>query len=311
MSTPEFQIPLGDWLVSFVFFLKENLQGLFDAIRIAIDSLTTSVLDALNFVSPLILIIIVSLISWRVSGWKASLFSLLGLVLIWSMNIWAETMQTLSLILVATVIAIMFGIPLGIYKGSSKKASIVMEPILDFMQTLNPLVYLIPAVLFFQIGDVPGVLATVVFAMPPSIRLTALGLEQVSKDMIEVGEAFGANKNQMLKMIKVPLAFPSIMMGINQTIMLAFSMVVIAGFIGASGLGQSIISGIQRYSLAPAIEAGIAVVILAIILDRMTRINSVPKGQSSRNLNLVNWAKKLDEKISEKSKLAYKKIKRR
>lgn len=311
MSNLGFQVPLGEWLVSLVFFLKENLQGFFDAIRVAIDSLTTFVLNGLNFLHPIILILVVALISWRVSGWKASLFSLLGLVLIWSMEIWAETMQTLSLILVATVIAIIIGIPLGIYKGSSKKASIIIEPILDFMQTLNPLVYLIPAVLFFQIGDVPGVLATVIFAMPPSIRLTALGLEQVSEDMIEVGNAFGANNNQMLKMIKVPLAFPSIMMGINQTIMLAFSMVVIAGFIGASGLGQAIISGIQRYSLGPAIEAGIAVVILAIILDRMTRLESVPKANNKEKVNLKNWSRKIDKKIAEKAKLVLGKIKKR
>ena len=265
------KLPLGDWLVKGIEMLKESIPHILNAIRVGISSTVNFFSNILNYLPNLVLILLVTLLAWKRAGWRVALFSLLGLLVIVGMDLWGATIETLALILTSTIIAIIIGIPFGIIKSRSKIATKIIEPILDFMQTLPPLAYLIPAVLFFRIGDAPGVIATVIFAMPPAIRLTALGIEQVPKEMVEVGKAFGANTKQLLLKIELPLALPSIMMGINQTIMLSFSMVVIAGFIGAGGLGQIIISGIQRYNLASALEAGIAIVILAIIIDRMTR----------------------------------------
>jgi glycine betaine/proline transport system permease protein len=265
------QIPVGEVIVDIINFLRLNLAILFDIIRALISGTVGFFYSALILTPPILVIAIFALISWKVAKLKVAIFSIVSLALIISMGLWEATIQTLSLVLVATIIALLIGLPLGILKARSKIFCTIVEPVLDIMQTLPSLSYLIPAVLLFRIGEVPGVIATVIFSMPPAIRLTSLGLEQVSKEMVEVGKAFGATSRQLLLKIEIPLAIPSIMMGVNQTIMLAFSMVVIAGFIGAGGLGEVIISGLQRYSLVDAIEAGLSIVFLAIILDRVTR----------------------------------------
>ncbi len=265
------QIPIGEPIVSIINFLRENFSIIFEIIRSIISAVVEFFYSALVFIPPIVLIAIFALISWKTAKIKVAIFAFISLVLIISMDLWNATLETLSLVLVATIIALFIGVPLGILKARSKTFATIIEPILDLMQTLPSLSYLIPAVLFFRIGVVPGVIATVIFSMPPAIRLTSLGLEHVSKEMIEVGKAFGATSRQLLLKIEVPLALPSIMMGINQTIMLAFSMVVIAGFIGAGGLGEVIISGLQRYNLVDSIEAGLSIVFLAIILDRITK----------------------------------------
>ncbi|NPV51024.1 MAG: ABC transporter permease subunit [Candidatus Methanofastidiosum sp.] len=265
------QIPVGEAIVDIINFLRINLAILFDIIRASISGTVEFFYSVLILMPPVLLIAIFALISWKVAKIKVAIFSIVSLALIISMGLWQATIQTLSLVLVATIIALLIGLPLGILKARSKIFCTIIEPVLDIMQTLPSLSYLIPAVLLFRIGEVPGVIATVIFSMPPAIRLTSLGLEQVSKEMVEVGKAFGATSRQLLLKIEIPLAIPSIMMGVNQTIMLAFSMVVIAGFIGAGGLGEVIISGLQRYSLVDAIEAGLSIVFLAIILDRVTR----------------------------------------
>ncbi len=265
------QIPVGEAIVDIINFLRINLAILFDIIRASISGTVEFFYSVLILMPPVLLIAIFALISWKVAKIKVAVFSIVSLALIISMGLWQATIQTLSLVLVATIIALLIGLPLGILKARSKIFCTIIEPVLDIMQTLPSLSYLIPAVLLFRIGEVPGVIATVIFSMPPAIRLTSLGLEQVSKEMVEVGKAFGATSRQLLLKIEIPLAIPSIMMGVNQTIMLAFSMVVIAGFIGAGGLGEVIISGLQRYSLVDAIEAGLSIVFLAIILDRVTR----------------------------------------
>ena len=264
------QIPVGEAIVDIINFLRINLAILFGIIRASISGTVEFFYSVLILMPPVLLIAIFALISWKVAKIKVAVFSIVSLALIISMGLWQATIQTLSLVLVATIIALLIGLPLGILKARSKIFCTIIEPVLDIMQTLPSLSYLIPAVLLFRIGEVPGVIATVIFSMPPAIRLTSLGLEQVSKEMVEVGKAFGATSRQLLLKIEIPLAIPSIMMGVNQTIMLAFSMVVIAGFIGAGGLGEVIISGLQRYSLVDAIEAGLSIVFLAIILDRVT-----------------------------------------
>ena len=265
------RIPIGRELVNGINFLSDNLHAIFSAISSGINAMVGGVYDVLAFLPPVLLVALVALISWKAARLHVAAFSVASLSLIYSMRLWDATLHTLALVFVATAIALFLGIPMGILKARKPVVSTLLEPLLDFMQTLPSLSYLIPAVLFFGIGEAPGVVATVIFAMPPAIRLTCLGIEQVSEQIVEVGTSFGSTSRQILTKIELPIAMPSIAMGINQTIMLAFSMVVIAGFIGAGGLGEVIISGIQRYSLVHALEAGLSVVFLAIILDRITK----------------------------------------
>jgi len=264
-------LPIGEKLVDGIDYLSDNFDFFFDAISMIIENMVDFFDSAMSYFPPVALAAIILFITWRTAKLKVTAFTAVALAMIYSMELWDVTIQTVSLIFVATIIALALGIPMGILKARNNRFELVIEPILDFMQTLPSLSYLIPAVLFFGIGNPPGVIATVIFAMPPAIRLTCLGIDQVSGEMIEVGKAFGATPRQILVKIELPLAMPSIMMGINQAIMLACSMVVIAGFIGAGGLGGVIISGLQRYSLESALEGGMSVVFLAIILDRITK----------------------------------------
>ncbi|WP_165021904.1 MULTISPECIES: ABC transporter permease [unclassified Dysgonomonas] len=199
------------------------------------------------------------------------LFCILGLTLIYLMGFWEETIVTFILVVVATLIILLIGIPLGIWCARNKKAYAVVRPILDFMQTMPAFVYLIPAILFFSVGNVPGVIATVIFSLPPAVRMTALGIKEVPKEIVEASVAFGCTKGQTLWKVQIPLAMTTILAGVNQVIMLALSMVVIASMVGAGGLGESVYAGIQQADVALGFEAGLCIVILAIILDRMTQ----------------------------------------
>ncbi|GAA3737800.1 glycine betaine/proline transport system permease protein [Spinactinospora alkalitolerans] len=218
----------------------------------------------------LITVLLLAGLAWVVAGWRLAVFSLLGFLLIISMDKWTEAMSSLALILVATLIAVVIAVPIGVLAAYSNRVSGVLKPLLDFMQTLPAFVYLIPAIFFFGIGQVPGVIATVIFAMPPGVRLTELGIRQVDKELVEAGEAFGAPELQILRRIQLPLALSTIMAGINQVIMLSLSMVVISGMVGAGGLGNTVYTGIARSDMPLGFEGGIAVVILAIFLDRLT-----------------------------------------
>ncbi|NYI97297.1 glycine betaine/proline transport system permease protein [Streptomonospora nanhaiensis] len=210
------------------------------------------------------------LLALFVAGWKVALFSALGFLLIISMEKWDNAMSSLALILVATVVAVVVSLPIGILAAQNDRVSAVVKPVLDFMQTLPAFVYLLPAIAFFSIGTVPGVIATVIFAMPPGVRLTELGIRQVDKELVEAGEAFGAPDSQILRRIQLPLALATIMAGVNQIIMLSLSMVVIAGMVGAGGLGNDVYTGIAQGNVPVGFEGGIAVVVLAIFLDRLT-----------------------------------------
>ncbi|HHW07611.1 MAG TPA: proline/glycine betaine ABC transporter permease [Clostridia bacterium] len=232
--------------------------------------MVTSLEAAFGRVPPVITIIVFALIAWKAAGKKLSLFTVAAFLLILGMDLWRQTMQTLSLVIVSTIIALLIGIPLGIWASRSDRLSQALRPVLDFMQTLPAFVYLIPAITFFQIGRVPGVIATVIFAMPPAIRLTNLGIRQVAEDVVEAALAFGSTPNQLLFKVQLPLALPTIMAGINQCIMLALSMVVIASMVGAPGLGEGVLTGISQYKLDIGFEAGLAVVLLAMFLDRVT-----------------------------------------
>jgi glycine betaine/proline transport system permease protein len=216
------------------------------------------------------MIIVLAALAWGVAGRGVGLFALVGFFLIDGMGLWAPTMQTLALVLASAIFALLVGLPVGVWASRNDTVRKVVRPILDFMQTMPAFVYLIPAVLFFQLGRVPGAMATVIFSMPPAVRLTILGIQQVPSDVMEAGHAFGATPREMLFKIQLPIATPTILQGVNQTIMLALSMVVIAAMIGAGGLGQKVLKGITQLDIGLGFESGIAVVILAMYLDRLT-----------------------------------------
>ncbi|HLS04081.1 MAG TPA: ABC transporter permease subunit [Actinomycetales bacterium] len=215
-------------------------------------------------------LVALALIALAASGWVLSLVTAGGLALIYVMNQWDNAMSTLALVIVASVIALIFAIPLGILAAKSKIASMVTRPVLDFMQTMPAFVYLIPAVVIFRTGATVGIIATVIFAMAPGVRFTELGIRQVDKEVVEAGHAFGASPWRILRQIEMPLAMPTIMAGVNQVIMLALSMVVIAGMVGAGGLGKDVVAALARVNVSLGFEAGLAVVIIAIYLDRVT-----------------------------------------
>jgi glycine betaine/proline transport system permease protein len=265
------QIPIGDWVETGVDWIRTNLQGPLDGFADGVGFLADGLESLLLFLPDWVLgPLIIAFAWWRV-GWRFGAFALLAMFLIAAMGLWRETMQTLALVIGASIIALAAGLPLGIAMARRDGVAMVIRPVLDFMQTMPPFVYLIPAAIFFGLGKVPGTIATVIFAMPPAVRLTNLGIRQVSQENVEAGLAFGCTTRQLLYKVQIPLAMPSIMAGINQTIMLALSMVVIASMIGAGGLGNTVLTGIQRLDVGLGFEGGLGVVFLAILLDRMTQ----------------------------------------
>lgn len=265
------KLPLGETVVSFVDFLKENLSGLFKIITNSIEFLTKGFIQLMELPPPLIMIIIIGLLAWWVAGWKMGIFTLVGLGLINNLEYWPETIETLSLVLISVIIAMIIGVPVGIWMSQNRTVQSVVTPILDFMQTMPAFVYLIPSVVFFGIGMTPGIIATIIFSMPPTVRLTNLGIRQVDAELIEASNAFGSTVGQRLGKIQLPLAMPQIMAGVNQTIMLSLSMVVIASLVGAPGLGEDVYRAVTQVKIGMGFEAGISLVILAMILDRVTQ----------------------------------------
>ncbi len=266
----DFRIPLRDWVEAFVDFLQTYLGAFFDGFADVTETIIDALLAVLQGSPSIVVIVVLSLLAFWLAGWRTGLFALLGLFLVENIGLWTPFLQTLALVLTAQILIMIVGIPLGILSASSDTAEKIMRPILDFMQTMPAFVYLVPAVIFFGIGLVPGVVATLVFALPPLIRLVNLGIRQVPSDLVEAAEAFGSTGWQKLVKVQFPVALPTIMAGINQSIMLNLSMVVIAGMIGARGLGAEVLRGIQRINVGQGFEAGLAVVILAIVLDRIT-----------------------------------------
>ena len=262
--------PVGDWIDTGVDWLTDNAGWLFDAISTALGWLIDNLESALTWPNALVLILGLGLFAWWIRSAAFGVFTVLAFGLIESMRLWDDTMSSLSLVLVASVIAILIGVPIGIATSRNPLVSTLVRPVLDLMQTMPSFVHLIPAIVFFGIGQVPGVVATVVFAMPPAVRFTELGIRQVDAEVVEAGHAFGAAPSQVLTRIQLPLALPTIMAGINQVIMLALSMVVISGIVGAGGLGAVVFRGIARLDVGLGFEGGLAVVVLAIFLDRTT-----------------------------------------
>jgi len=266
------KIPVGNWIDHFVTFLNDNIKGFFDVISAIVDGIVSFIVLVLTFPPALILILIVGIIAWFSSKkWSFTILSMIGLLFILNLGYWQETMDTLALVLTSVLISIIVGIPLGIWTSQSEKTARIITPILDFMQTMPAFVYLIPALFFFGIGVVPGVISSVIFAMPPTIRLTNLGIREVPADLVEAANAYGSTTKQKLFKVQLPLATKTIMAGINQSIMLSLSMVVIASLVGAPGLGAEVYRAVSRLEVGTGFEAGISIVILAIILDRITQ----------------------------------------
>ncbi len=278
-------IDLGKYIEKGIDWLIDKASVVFDGISDGIEAVVTAFQDLL--LAPPFWVIIIILtglmfyLNGRAYGFKTkagikkglgiATFTALGLLLLWAMGYWRMTMQTMALVISASIIALIIGIPLGIWASRNDRVESVIRPILDFMQTMPAFVYLIPAILFFGVGNVPGIVATVIFALPPAVRLTNLGIRGVQKDVVEASIAFGSTRRQLLYKVQIPLAMPTILAGVNQVIMLSLSMVVIASMVGAGGLGQAVYRGILQADVGLGFEAGLGIVILAIILDRLTQ----------------------------------------
>ncbi|WP_283750270.1 ABC transporter permease [Bacillus cereus] len=266
------RIPLGAWVDSFVASLYEHFEGLFRGFSYVIGGFVDLLTNFLTIIPAILMIIILCFLIWYTTR-KLSLviFTLIGLLFILNINYWAQTMQTLALVLTSVIISIIVGIPIGILASQNERFSKFLKPTLDFMQTMPAFVYLIPAITFFGVGVVPGIIASVIFAMPPTIRFTDLGIRQVPEDLIEAANAFGSTASQKLFKVQLPLATGTIMAGVNQSIMLSLSMVVTASLVGAPGLGVDVYRSVTQVNIGMGFEAGLAIVVIAIILDRITQ----------------------------------------
>jgi glycine betaine/proline transport system permease protein len=265
------ELKIGEHGEDVITYMRDHFGGLFDAIADVMTHLLRWTYDLVAGLQPVPMIIVfavLALLTTRKVG--LTLVLTIGLLIVDSMGLWYETMQSLATVLVATVVALLVGIPLGIWSAFNPVVRAVVTPLLDFMQTVPVFVYLLPTVLFFGIGPVPGVVATIVFAAPPAVRLTQLGIRQVDAETVEAATAFGAKPMEVLSEVQLPLAKPSIMAGVNQVIMLALSMVVVAGLVGGGGLGSIVVTAVQSLQIGASIEGGLAVVILAIYLDRVS-----------------------------------------
>ena len=264
-------IPLDVWVSQFVDYLVDNYRDIFQALKWPVEQ-TLSGLDAgLNALSPIIVIAVMVLAAWRFSGKGLAIFTAITMTFVGLLGLWEETMTTLAMVLSSVIFCAIVGVPLGIWAGRSDAFEAGIRPVLDAMQTTPAFVYLVPIVMLFSVGNVAGVLATIIFALPPIIRLTCLGIRQVHPELVEAAQAFGATRSQVLIRVQVPLAMPTILAGLNQTIMMALSMVVIAALIGAGGLGSPVILGLNTLDIGRAVIGGLSIVLMAIVLDRITQ----------------------------------------
>lgn len=279
----DFVIPLADWVNAIFevvsFYISPVLRSLSSFLEIIIRWFEA----ALLWPPEAVVIIVIGVIVWRLAGTRLAVFAVLGLLITFGMQVWEETMATIVLALSGTAVSLLFGIPLGIIASQNDLAERSLRPILDFMQTLPSFVYLIPAVMFFGMGKVAALVATMIFAMPPAVRLTNLGIREVSREMVEAARAFGSSRTQTLIDVQLPLALPTIMAGINQCIMMSLAMTVIASMIGAGGLGLVVLQSMQMLDIGMGTVGGVGIVILAIILDRLTE-NITKKQEVSKKI---------------------------
>lgn len=278
------QLDVGDWIESGFEWFTETFQVILAGVDTALDGAYTTLSDLLRMPPFLAMVAVFAIIGLLVVSWKFAIFTAAAFYLIAAMGQWDGAMQTLSLVLLAAAIGVMLSIPIGIWAAKSRTVSNLVRPVLDLMQTMPAMVYLIPTLFAFGIGVVPGIMSTVVFSMPPGVRLTELAIRQVDEEVVEAGQAFGASPARILRQIQLPLALPTIMAGINQVIMLALSMIVLAAMVGAQGLGLQVVSGLQSLNVSVGVEAGLSVVVLAIYLDRVVAAlaNRAPVVRASR-----------------------------
>jgi glycine betaine/proline transport system permease protein len=264
------RIPVGKAIEASINYLVEHFSFATKAFSAVLDTGLDIVEGAMHALPPWLFILLTGLLVWRLTkSRKIGIFSIAGLLLILNMGLWKATVSTISLVIVSTLMALLIGVPTGILAAMNKYVNKTVMPSLDVMQTMPAFVYLIPAIPFFGLGKVAAIFSTIIFAMPPAIRLTCLGINQVPKELVECAEAFGSSRWQRLVKLELPLALPTIMAGVNQTVMLALSMVVIAAMIGAKGLGGEVWKAIQRLQMGNGFEAGIGIVIVAMIMDRV------------------------------------------
>ena len=266
------KIPIGAWIKSFVDVLNDNAAWFFDFIADVLGLAINGLIDVMQWLPPLLLVaLFAGLAYWLHRSWRLPLAMAASLLLVINLGYWEETVETLALVVVATVICMIVGVPAGIAAAHRPWLYTVLRPVLDLMQTIPTFVYLIPTLILFGLGVVPGLISTVIFAIPAPIRLTHLGISSVPKQLVEAGEAFGGTKRQLLWKVELPHALPTIMAGLTQCIMLSLSMVVIAALVGADGLGKPVVRALNTVNIAKGFEAGLAIVIVAILLDRICR----------------------------------------
>jgi len=279
------KIPVGQWSKDAVNWLTQNYEWFFDAITVGLRVPIEGAVGLLLAIHPLLFTAIAAAIGYFLQrSWRVSLFIVLGLLLILNLGLWADMVETLILVISATVVSLAIGVPLGILAARRPWLYQAISPVLDMMQTIPTFVYLVPTLVLFGLGLVPGLIATVIFAIPAPIRLTYLGISQVQKALVEAGESFGCTRWQLLTKVKLPAALPTIMAGVNQCIMLSLSMVVIAAMVGAGGLGKPTVRALAQSNVALGVEAGLAIVIIAIALDRVLKQrrggkSGMPSGQ--------------------------------
>lgn len=279
-----YTIPLDDWISEFINFIVDNFRPFFQAIALPIRWALQNIESGLLAIPPLIFIIIIGLIAWKLAGIRIALYSIISLTLIGFIGIWEQAIVTLSLVVTAIAFCLVVGIPLGIISAKSDRLERLLRPLLDAMQTLPSFVYLVPVVMLFGIGEASGVIATIIFAIPPLIRLTDLGIRQVSPEVIEAAIAFGSTPTQLLWEAQIPLAMPTILAGVNQAILMALSMTVVTSMIAVPGLGQMVLQGVGRLDVGLAAVGGLGIVLLAIMLDRITQAIANPDQQISSKL---------------------------
>lgn len=278
-------LPFEDWVDTFVKgFLVPNFRHFFRAIQVPVTSVLQNLDAFFNWVPMIVFTVILALIAWRAAGKGVAIFTLIAMTFIDLIGLWSETMTTLAMIVTSVFFCAIIGVPLGILAAGSDRFLKIIRPILDIMQTIPSFVYLVPIVMLFGVGIAPGVIATIVFALPPIIRLTNLGIRQVPSDLVEAAESFGSTRWQKLVEVQLPLATRTIMAGLNQTLMLSLSMSVIAALIGAGGLGLVVNTGLGRLDVGRATAGGVGIVLLAIVLDRITQ--GLAETRSAHNVTL-------------------------
>lgn len=291
------RIEVGEWIETAFDWVDDTLGGVFDVISDATTSSVDGLTELLQAPPALLVVALAAGLAWLVRDWRLALGSAVSLLFVVSVDQWDNAMQTLALVLVATVVALVVGIPLGIAAARWDRVSTAVRPAMDLMQTMPAFVWLVPVVTLFSIGVPAGLVATVIFAIPPGVRLTELGIRQVDKEVVEAGHAFGGTPRQILRGIQLPLAMPTVMAGVNQVIMLALSMAVIAGLVGGGGLGSAVTTSISRLDVGLGFEAGLSVVVLAIFLDRITAaVGSGHKSGARRLGDRLRRARQGDEK---------------